>query len=98
MHALPQKPSGLGIDIQVEQERDPAEDRKRKQKETVRWVLDTPRRLQHLVDEEKEEEAEREWQEVSRILAKWAHVPGVETLKQQCEAILQGSDEEDESE
>ena len=98
MHALPQKPSGLGIDIQVEQERDPAEDRKRKQTETVRWVLDTPRRLQRLMDEEKEDEAEKEWQEVSRILAKWAHVPGVDALKQQCEAILQESDESGDSE
>lgn len=64
-------------------------DKKRRQKETVKWVLDTPRRLQILVDQEREEEAEKEWEEVSAILDKWKGVAGVQELREQCEAIMQ---------
>jgi len=92
------KEEGLGISIRVEQdEPDKAEaEKKRKQKETVRWVLDTPRRLQIMVEQEREEEAEKEWEEVSRILDKWKGVAGVQELRKRCEAIMQ--EEEDDSE
>ena len=98
IHSQPQKPAGLGIDIQVEQEEDPAEALKQKQRETVRWVLDTPRRLKQLVDDDKQDEAETEWEEVRKVLVKWKQVPGAEALMQQCVGILQQSEDEDESE
>jgi uncharacterized Zn finger protein (UPF0148 family) len=82
---------GLGIDVRVEEDRE--ETKKRNQKETVRWVLDTPRRLQELVDQDKEEEADKDWEEVSKILEKWKGVSGVQELRQQCEEILEGEDE-----
>lgn len=91
MQALPAKPQGLGIDIQVEDEDDPCREAalQQKQKDTVRWVLDTPRRLQELIDQEQDEEAEKEWEEVSKILEKWEGVAGVSELKQRCEMIIQ---------
>ncbi|XP_014554978.1 hypothetical protein COCVIDRAFT_103623 [Bipolaris victoriae FI3] len=82
------KQEGLGISMRGEQDTAEA-DKKRRQKETVKWVLDTPRRLQILVDQEREEEAEKEWEEVSAILDKWKGVAGVQELRVQCEAIMQ---------
>jgi hypothetical protein len=73
--------------------------KKRRQQDTVRWVLDTPRRLQDMIDRDQDDDAEKEWQEVSRILDKWKGVAGVQELREQCEAIMQDEDdEEDESE
>lgn len=90
MQGLQNKPEGLGIDIQVQ--RDPSEEegaaKKRRQQQTVRWVLDTPRRLRDLIDQEEDEEAAREWKEVSKILDKWKDVAGVEELREACESIL----------
>jgi hypothetical protein len=95
------KEEGLGISIRVEQdEKNKVEvEKKRRQQDTVRWVLDTPRRLQVMIDQDQDEQAEKEWQEVSRVLDKWKGVTGVQELKEQCEAIMQEEDEdEDDSE
>jgi hypothetical protein len=91
------KEEGLGISIRVEQdEKDQsAMEKNRRQQDTVRWVLDTPRRLQDMVDQDQDEKAEKEWEEVSRILDKWKGVAGVQELRQQCEAIMQEEEEED---
>ncbi|RMZ70262.1 vacuolar sorting-associated 51 [Pyrenophora seminiperda CCB06] len=91
------KEEGLGISIHIEQDQgDKAEaEKKKRQKETVKWVLDTPRRLQELIDQEQDEQAEKDWQEISRILDKWKDVAGVEELRQRCEDIME--EEEDES-
>lgn len=71
-----------------------AADKTQSQKELVRWVLDTPRRLHDLIDQEKDEEAEQDWAEVSLLLDKWQHVQGAKELKEECEDIMR----EDESE
>ncbi|KJF60909.1 uncharacterized protein CIMG_12006 [Coccidioides immitis RS] len=63
-------------------------DRKSPDKQTVRWVLDTPRRLRVLLEEDKTDDAERDWEEIKQLLAKWERVKGVEELKRECEAIL----------
>lgn len=91
MHTLPARPSGLGIHVQDEGDKDEQESHKRKekQKETVRWVLDTPRRLQEMIASGKDEEAEKEWGEVSAILSNWGNVAGVKELRRECEAIMQ---------
>jgi hypothetical protein len=91
------KEEGLGISIRVEQdEKNKAEvEKKRRQQDTVRWVLDTPRRLQVMIDQDQDEQAEKEWDEVSRVLDKWKGVTGVQELKEQCEAIMQEEDEDD---
>ena len=97
MQALQEKPEGLGIDIHIQ--KDPKEEEaaitKQKQQETVKWVLGTPRRLRDLMDHEKEEEAAKEWEEVSKILGKWKNVAGVEELKAACESILNEDAESD---
>lgn len=99
-HVLPERRTdlGLGISVHVEGENGDREDvaRKIKEKDTVKWVLDTPRRLRELIDQEKEEEAEEEWEEVSKTLKKWWGVAGVKELWQECEDVL-GEEEEDES-
>ncbi|KAI4623127.1 hypothetical protein J4E83_004518 [Alternaria metachromatica] len=91
------KEQGLGISIRVEQDdKDKSDvDKKRRQQDTVRWVLDTPRRLQDMVDQDQDEKAEKEWEEVSRILDKWKGVAGVQELREQCEAIMQEEEEDD---
>lgn len=91
------KPDGLGIDIRVEG--DPAEEhgvlKKRKQQETVRWVLDTPRRLREMLDQEQEDEAQRQWKDISAILDKWKGVAGVEELRDECESIMERKNDSD---
>jgi hypothetical protein len=98
LHDSPQsKEEGLGISIRVEQDEGAKveADKKRRHKDTVKWVLDTPRRLREMIDRDQDEEADKEWGEVSRILDKWKHVAGVAELREQCEAIME---EEEESE
>jgi hypothetical protein len=92
------KGEGLGISIRVEQDEGEKAQatKKRKQKETVKWVLDTPRRLRKMIDQDQDEEAEKEWEEVSRILDKWKDVPGVRELREQCESIMEEEGEESE--
>lgn len=99
IHSLPPRPQGLGIEVRIDSEEQEAQmnEQKKKEKETVRWVLDTPRRLRALIEAEKEEEAEREWHEVSRILDKWSNVSGVQELRTACEEIIEGHGQ-DESE
>ena len=65
------------------------EDLKQKvSQETVRWVLDAPRRLRWLISDGKVEEAEADWAEVVALLDKWQSVQGVQELRIQCENII----------
>lgn len=97
MQNLQNKPEGLGIDIHVQGDSTEEEQaaKKRKQQETVRWVLGTPRRLRDLLDQEQEQEAAKEWEEVSEILDKWRNVAGVQELRAACESILNEDAESD---
>jgi len=70
-------------------------EKKRRQKDTVKWVLDTPRRLQELIDQEQDEEAEKDWEDISRILDKWKDVAGVQELRERCEEIMEEEEESD---
>jgi hypothetical protein len=94
------KEEGLGISIRVEQDdKDKAGvEKKRRQQDTVRWVLDTPRRLQDMIDKDQEEDADKEWHQVRSILDKWKGVADVQELREQCEAIMHEEDEEEGSE
>jgi hypothetical protein len=91
------KSEGLGISVQVEQGDDEKEAavQKQRQRDTVRWVLDTPRRLREMLDQEHDEEAEQEWEEVSKVLARWNDVAGVTQLREECENIMKEEEEED---
>lgn len=61
---------------------------RRRQKDTVRWVLGTPRRLEALLEGGRVEEARRDWEEIHGILQKWQDVAGVQELRDQCETTM----------
>ncbi|KAL1958946.1 hypothetical protein VTO42DRAFT_3499 [Malbranchea cinnamomea] len=58
------------------------------EKETVRWVLDTPRRLKELLALDKRSEAESDWTEIDALLTKWEGVKGTKELRKECEYIM----------
>lgn len=91
------KPDALGISVFIQEDtaEAAAAEKRQKQKETVRWVLDTPRRLQEMIDQQQDEEAEREWDEISKILSQWENVSGVAELRAQCERIMEEVDGSD---
>lgn len=65
-----------------------------KQRELVSWVLSAPQRLQDLIDEDKRDEAEKEWEDVQAILDKWQGVKGVHEVRDACnKALEQESDD-----
>ena len=55
-----------------------------KQRQAVRWALDTPKRLSRLVAEDRKEDAENDWAGVQTLLGRWEGVSGVEQLKRDC--------------
>ncbi|KAI9816497.1 MAG: hypothetical protein M1827_001629 [Pycnora praestabilis] len=63
---------------------------KEKQRQTVRWVLDAPRRIRLMVEEGKDEEAHTEWNEILRLLDKWKAVKGVEQVRKEGQTALTG--------
>ena len=67
-------------------------DEKDAEEATVRWVLDTPRRLRLFIDEGNMENAEKDWTEVDDLLAKWEGVKGVNGLRRTCEDIMKRED------
>ncbi|CBF83562.1 hypothetical protein AN3015.2 [Aspergillus nidulans FGSC A4] len=76
-------------------ESNPVRERERREKETVRWVLEAPGRLAKLVEDGKREEAEKDWEEVRRLLEKWEGVKGVAEVRTACEKAMQKEDEAD---
>lgn len=60
----------------------------RSQRETVRWVLSTPTRLQAMLDQGDREGAEADWNEIKGILSTWSGVKGVDELHRRCEDVL----------
>lgn len=61
---------------------------RRRQRDTVRWVLGTPSRLGGMLDEGKVEDAKMDWEEIRGILQKWRDVAGVEELRDKCEKVM----------
>ena len=84
------EPNGLGIALRAEAGAAETQQalRRRQQKETVRWVLDTPRRLRAMRGQEQEDGARAAWKEVSALLDQWAGVAGVQELREECERIM----------
>ncbi|KAK0653811.1 Vacuolar protein sorting-associated protein 51-like protein [Lasiodiplodia hormozganensis] len=83
-HALPKSRSSSPASVDGKKK----VDEKEKQRQTVRWVLDAPRRLRAKVAAGEEEEARKEWEEISRLLEKWKGVQGAEEVKMACEEAL----------
>ncbi|CAF9907158.1 hypothetical protein IMSHALPRED_005454 [Imshaugia aleurites] len=61
---------------------------RRGQRDTVRWVLGTPRRLGVLLDEGRVEDARRDWEEIEGFLQRWRDVAGVDELRKDCEKTM----------
>ena len=68
--------------------KDPEVENKMRQQETVRWVLDAPRRLQESVAKAKVDEAMSDWDIVRGLLDKWKGVQGTEAVQQACLEVL----------
>nr|POE98262.1 vacuolar protein sorting-associated protein 51 like [Quercus suber] len=67
--------------------------RKKSQRDTVRWVLDAPQRLEGLLVQDKRGEAEAEWERVVKLLNRWKGVEGVEDVRSRCRRVLESSQE-----
>lgn len=63
--------------------------KQRDEKATVRWVLDAPGRLRMLMENNQREEAEKQWTDVSKLLAKWNGVRGVDEIRKACSATME---------
>ncbi|WPG97973.1 Hypothetical protein R9X50_00075600 [Acrodontium crateriforme] len=58
--------------------------KKRQQQQTVKWALDTPRRLREQVAAGHVEQANSDWQEIQSLLNEWREVKGVNGLREAC--------------
>lgn len=58
------------------------------QRESVQWVLAAPERLESLLSEGKRAEAEKDWQEVQRLLDAWGEVKGVAEVREACQNVM----------
>ena len=65
--------------------------RRKKQQDTVRWVVDAPGRLRAMLDAGKVEEAAQDWSEVRRLLEKWEGVGGTKEIMDECETTMSTS-------
>ena len=65
----------------------------RAQKETVKWALSAPDRLQRLLDDDRRDEAEHLHSSVLDLLGNWKGVAGTDELRQKCAAIMDSATE-----
>ncbi|KAK4990055.1 hypothetical protein LTR50_002831 [Elasticomyces elasticus] len=65
-----------------------AQTAEQQQKATVRWALAAPDHLRKLCSEDRRQDAETEWNEITALLAHWHDVPGVEKVKADCEEAM----------
>ncbi|CAG8922173.1 unnamed protein product [Penicillium salamii] len=65
------------------------------EKETVRWVLAAPQRLEGLLADEKREDAEKDWKEIQGLLDAWGNVKGVAEIREACEKVMTRADNND---
>ncbi|KAF7714852.1 Uncharacterized protein PECH_000019 [Penicillium ucsense] len=64
-------------------------------KDTVRWVLSAPGRLEKLIEAGKQGEADQDWDEVKHLLEAWREVKGVAEVRAACERVMTKSIEEE---
>jgi hypothetical protein len=77
--------------IKEEREKEP----KKAQKDTVRWVLSAPQRLEKTLEEGKRADAARDWEDVKRLLDAWGQVKGVAEVREACERVMAEQKEDD---
>lgn len=66
---------------------------KKAEKETARWVLGAPGRLEKLVADRKKDEADRDWAEVKNLLDKWGEVKGISEVRDACTKVMEGKED-----
>ena len=79
---------GSARSFAIDSAEDPAAISKKRQQETVRWVLSTPQRLQRFLESGNLADAINDWKEVGILLQHWEGVAGVSELKNACLQIL----------
>jgi vacuolar protein sorting-associated protein 51 len=62
------------------------------QKQTVRWALHTPQRMEVLLAQGRRSAAESEFNEIKPLLEQWQGVDGVAALREHCESLLEDSE------
>ncbi|EKV21191.1 Vacuolar protein sorting-associated protein 51 [Penicillium digitatum] len=67
----------------------------KREKDTVRWVLAAPQRLEKLVVEKKQEDAEKDWKEIQQLLDAWGNVKGVSEIREACENVMNRESHDD---
>jgi hypothetical protein len=65
------------------------------EKDTVRWVLAAPQRLEKLLADDKREDAEKEWKEIQHLLDAWVNVKGVADIRDACEKAMNHAGHDD---
>lgn len=68
---------------------------KKAEKETVKWVLGAPTRLERLLADGKKGEADKDWTEVKNLLDKWEGVKGVSELREACSKVMETGEDKD---
>lgn len=58
------------------------------EKETVKWVLGAPDRLERLLADGMKKDADKDWTEVKNLLDKWEGVKGVTEVKEACIKVM----------
>lgn len=66
-------------------------------KQTVKWALNTPARLQRMVNERNLEGARADKAEIIGLLDKWEGVRGVKELREAIEAVIIAEEREEET-
>ena len=61
---------------------------RKKEQDTVSWVLGTPKRLQLMLDDGRRKDAETDWNEIQQLLKAWHRVAGVQELIDACQNIV----------
>ena len=79
----------------ADQEESKAAREKQDQIQTVRWVLDTPRRLSSMITDGQRDDAEADWEDVKKLLSNWQGVKGIEEIRDTCEEILKEPDDDE---
>ncbi|CAG8909943.1 unnamed protein product [Penicillium egyptiacum] len=68
---------------------------RKNEKDTVRWVVASPQRLEKLVAQGKQEDAEKDWKEIQRLLDAWSDVKGVAEIRAACEKLMNRASHDD---
>ncbi|KAL2431193.1 hypothetical protein ABEF95_001607 [Exophiala dermatitidis] len=85
-------PVEAGTEQQAKQKEVMEARKKTRQKQTVKWALDAPERLQALLDQGRHDDAGKEYESVIGLLEYWKGVAGVDDLRARCDKVMAAAD------